>query len=67
MKTKLIVIVNINKKIDFIRNYLSDNSENMPETAIRTEPDYKNIKEFLTKFSKFKGDYIEVEKKEKEE
>lgn len=60
-------IVNINKKIDFIRNYLSDNSENMPETAIRTEPDYKNIKEFLTKFSKFKGDYIEVEKKEKEE
>lgn len=58
-------IVNINKKIDFIRNYLSDNSENMPETAIRTEPDYKNIKEFLTKFSKFKGDYIEVEKKKR--
>jgi len=60
-------IVNINKKIDFIRNYLSDNSDNMPESAIRTEPDYKDIKEFLTKFSKFKGDYIEVEKKEKEE
>ncbi|MDT3828660.1 hypothetical protein RPN99_08725, partial [Staphylococcus aureus] len=56
-------IVNINKKIDFIQKYLSDNSDNMPKTVIRTEPDYKDIKNFLKEFLKFKGDCTEVDKK----
>lgn len=60
-------IVNINKKIEFIKKYLSDNINNMPHATIRDEPDYKNIKEFLIKFSKFKEDFIEVDEEEKEE
>lgn len=39
----------------------------MPKTVIRTEPDYKDIKNFLKEFLKFKGDCTEVDKKEKEE
>lgn len=48
-------------KVDFINTYLEDNMDNMPTTYTKKEPNYKDLKEFLIKFTKFKGDYNDEE------